>query len=350
MLQLLKAGKHKDRRGIEHDLTEEIIGEIADSYNYDVHRAPILENHDETKDNFGLIKTAIRKADELWGEPWRVVQEFAERVNSGRRAAISVALYHPDDPANPVKGKWGLRHVAFPQVPSIKGMAEPQFAEADPYDICIEFGGSAFGNWMDTSIASAFRGLREFLVGQYSAEEIDKFLPGYLIESLIVEASKEKPEEQAMSLTYGEAMTEEEHQRAQALDDREKAVAKREKELLEAQFSERLDTLIHKQGKVTPGEKPMALAMMMRLAETDNAALEFSEGDQQKSISPVEAYYKSLETRVPIVEFKESSAGDEPVNTQDSSEIARRIGELVRKKKAEGEEISFAEAARQLGI
>lgn len=65
-------------------------------------------------------------------------------VRSGAYRYVSAAFHRPGDPANPVPGAWYLRHIGFlgATAPAVKGMASPQFCEADVAPICFaEFDG-----------------------------------------------------------------------------------------------------------------------------------------------------------------------------------------------------------------
>jgi len=164
MLEIFKVGKHKDNRGIERDYTSAMVNEILESYDFRNHRAPILATHNENQPNKGLIAGLKRIGDRLFGIPYQVMPEFKESVNKGEWPAISPRLYHPDDPSNPRPGKWGLRHVAFVQIPAIKGMEMPEFSEHPDWDVEFCFSEISFSGWMDSAIATIFRNMRDWFI------------------------------------------------------------------------------------------------------------------------------------------------------------------------------------------
>ncbi|WP_019500837.1 hypothetical protein [Pseudanabaena sp. PCC 6802] len=356
MLEIIRAGKHVDSRGVERTFTAADIQEMAATYDRNRHEAPILIGHDESKPNQGLVKAVFAVGEKLYALPHRVVTEFAEAVNAGRYPKLSARLYAPSDKANPVPGKWGIRHLAAVQIPGVKGMESPSFTEGEEEEVCIEFGEISFSGWMDSAIAQAMSGVRDFMIEEKGVEVAEKFLPRHLIEAMIAAPIQEKAAMTGvMEQSYSEVtMTAEEEARKQELDARKQeleawaaALAKREKDLKTIEFSEFFDKLSNA-GKVTPGEKPALLATMQALA--DSQPVEFGEGGDRKSESPLDLFKKSLENRAAIVEFKESSAGQEQVDASDAEAIARKITEHRNKRKAEGIEISFAEAARELKI
>lgn len=352
MLQIFTAGKQTDNRGVTRDYPVDILHEIANSYDFKKHRAPILTGHNENQPNKGLIASLKVLGDKLFAIPRNVLPEFKESVNREEWAGVSPRLYHPDDPANPNPGKWGLRHLAFLQIPAVKGMALPEFSEHPDWDVEFCFGEISFSGWMDSAIATVFRNFRDWLIEEKGLEAADKIIPGYLIESLIVEPIYERMEENK-PLNYGENnVTEEElNRRIAEVEAREAAIAQREHQAkVRTEFSEWIEPLIAA-GKVLPAEKAQLVATMVALS--GDAKVEFGEGDDAQSLSLVDAFKKSLEARAKIIEYTEqgkSTERDVLANSgQADPRFAMRIRAEVEKAKADGLEISYTEAAEKLG-
>lgn len=355
MIEIFKAGNHKGK-----EYSEDVVKEIAETYDRRRHEAPFLVNHDETQPNQGLVKAVIAFGDRLFAIPHKVVTEFAESVNSGRLPRMSVRLYHPNDPLNPVQGKWGLRHVAAVQIPAVKGMEEPTFSEdaddllecfSEPIDSKFEdpksFKSLEFMDWDDMAQAEQWQRMRDWFISKFNLETADQVIPIQFIDSLKISAAQDdmvyapKPE---MQMDYSEGKTVDLEQREAAVAEREAKVLQREAELTKTEFSEYTDRLIG-EGKVLPHEKAKIVATLVTLSNASQV-VEFSEGGEDKSESLLDTYKSSLEARRKQVDFAEIPQGVDPVDGNDPQAHAELIRQRMAKAKAEGKDISFSEAQR----
>ncbi len=352
MIEIFKAGNHKGR-----EYSDQVVREIAETYDRRRHEAPFLVNHDETQPNQGLVKAVIALGDRLFAIPHKVVTEFAESVNSGRLPRMSVRLYHPEDPLNPVKGKWGLRHVAAVQIPAVKGMDEPTFSEdadllecfSEPIDSKFEdpksFKSLEFMDWDDMAQAEQWQRMRDWFISKFNLETADQVIPIQFIDSLKISAAQDdmvyapKPE---MPMDYSEGKTVDFAEKEAALALREADIAKREEELTKTEFSEYCDRLIG-DGKVFPHEKPKIVATLVKLAKSQDV-IEFSEGGEDKSESLLDTYKASLEARIKRVDFAEIPKGIDPVNVNNGDEIGAKAIEFMEAQKAKGKTVSPIDA------
>jgi hypothetical protein len=264
LLEIFRAGKHRDSNGTDREFTESDLAQIAQTYDPVIYRAPILKNHDETQPNVGLISGVAKLGDRLFALPYKVDEAFAQQVNQGRYPAVSVALYHPNDPSNPKPGNWGLRHLGFPQIPAVKGMKAPSFAENPDHDVTINF------------------------------EEVMPYEP------TPVEITEQKTEIKEDTSD----MTETLEQREARLNEREKLLQEKEAQiesdraaLQEAQFNEFIKA---NSTKIHPKEKAYILAAMKNMANM-TATVTFGEA----SLTPLQAFQKSITERPNLVEFGE---------------------------------------------
>lgn len=138
LVEIFRSGTHIDSAGVERSFTEADLDQMSSSYDSAKHAAPLLVGHDESKPNMGLVDRVSRIGSSLYATAKDVSAEFKSAINDRRLPALSAALYHPEDKRNPSPGSWALRHVAAVQIPAVKGMAAPQFAEGD-LSIAIEF-------------------------------------------------------------------------------------------------------------------------------------------------------------------------------------------------------------------
>jgi hypothetical protein len=338
ILQIFQSGTRPDSNGVERTFTDDQLDEIVGSYNPAVYRAPMFEGHDESKPNKGLIGQLKRIGDSLFAVPQNIDPAFKEDVNSGKFPSVSVRFYSPTEKSNPTPGKWALRHVGFPQIPAVKGMMIPQFSEEKGGELEIEFAEKVqFMDYDCFAQAQLWRGLREFMIGKFSLEEVDKVLPNYLIDELMISATKDEiPMEIPMTdapVNYAENTAELERLRAEN--------AKLKKEQQETQFSEFLDKL---GGKVTPGEKPGLIALMTSLSGTGEVA--FSEAGATKNQSALDVFKKSLENREIKIDFNESPEAIEI--TSDPNALAKEIKDYMFAEQSKGNQVTYTQAMNHL--
>lgn len=138
LVEIFRAGTHIDSAGVERSFTEADLDQMSSSYDSAKHSAPLLVGHDESKPNMGIVDRLSRIGGSLYATAKDVSADFKSAINDRRLPALSAALYHPEDKRNPSPGSWALRHVAAVQIPAVKGMTTPQFAEGD-LSIAIEF-------------------------------------------------------------------------------------------------------------------------------------------------------------------------------------------------------------------
>ena len=355
MIQIFASGVHKGRT-----YTDQQIQEIAETYDRKRHEAPFLINHDETMPNQGLVKAVIALGGKLFAIPHKVVTEFAESVNSGRQPKISVRLYHPDDDANPVKGKWGLRHVSSIQVPAVKGMEDPTFSESseDSLKFCFsepadtKFVSSKSLEFMDCDDlvnAQLWAKMRDWMISKFSLEVADAVIPAESIDMLKISAAQEDmiyapSSEMRMNYSEGEPVDFAEKEVALAL--REAAIATRETQLTKIEFSEYCDKLIG-DGKVFPHEKNKIVATLIKLSKSADV-IEFSEGDEAKSESLLETYKGSLEARIKQIEFSEIPQGIDPIDLNDGEAIAEKAIEFAEEQASKGIFVNSVEAVNHI--
>lgn len=90
--------------------------------------------------------------------------DFVEAVKSGAYKKISVSLYGPESPNNPLPGHYYLRHVGFlgAQPPAIKGLQAVEFAENEQtLDFETDFSERDLA-YNDKALARVLRNLKNF--------------------------------------------------------------------------------------------------------------------------------------------------------------------------------------------
>lgn len=282
LVEIFRAGTHLDSAGVSRSFTEADLDQMASSYDPAKHAAPLLVGHDESRANMGLVDRVARIGSSLYAQARDVSAEFKAAVNQRRLPALSAALYHPDDQRNPSPGNWALRHVAAVQIPAVKGMAAPQFAEGD-LSVAIEFSEPVF----------------------FSQPEVE-------------------PVTQTQTDTT-------------ALEQRETALAVREALIDKAEFANFTEALL-KDGKQFSQDQ--AVAIFLGLPKTGTIA--FSETEKPNPRDAFKAFLKGLPK---TVEFAEKAGGSGPeVGTIDVHQIAAKAQKYKAEQAAIGIEIGYSEA------
>lgn len=344
------------------------------------HEAPLVVGH-PTHDMpaYGWVQRLQCAEAGLLAVPQQVNPEFAEMVQAGAFKKISASFYAPTAPGNPVPGVYYLRHVGFlgAQAPAIKGLATPQlasFAEA-------EEGVITFSEWEDVTVAGLFRRLREWLIGKHGAEEADRVLPQYEVQSLEQSARDELRQEQSEAVEAVEAAPAFAQAPAPAptptptaplenlATSEEKARLEQENQRLRAQLASQQQAQQHAanvafcenlqaQGRLLPAYQEVVLATLDHFA-AQAAPLEFGEGEAR---APLAEGFKKLLAELPVqVQFGEAAtaaraAAGQPMGVVDFAApdgyaVDASSAALLRKARAwqaqHGGELSQALAAVQ---
>lgn len=132
-LNIFRGGEQTSQSGMTRHFKEGDLDQVVDSYNPLSHLAPLIRGHDEKDDgapSSGWVKKVERKGLDLFAHV--ALTGFGQQnLEEGNFKKVSCRFYPPDDPANPVPGKLGLRHLALVTIPAVKGLHE--FSEGDAY-------------------------------------------------------------------------------------------------------------------------------------------------------------------------------------------------------------------------
>lgn len=316
-IQIFKPGKHVAMSGAALSFSESDLAATAAAYDPAKHEAPIVIGHPKHDGPaYGWVKS-LAFADGLDAEPHQVDPAFSEMVGRGAFKKISASFYSPDSPTNPVPGVYYLRHVGFlgAQPPAVKGLRNPSFAE-------IEEGVVEFAEWGDIQNASILRSLRDWIIGKFGLDEADKAIPGYAVQTVEQEASKEDTPEPAVAAApafaepqpQGDTMSDADKARLAALETENAALKAKEVAFAEADKKRVSDTRhaehaafaegLVKAGTLLPAQKDVAVATLDFMAGQETA-VEFGEGDARKPLA--DAFKDLLQAMPKVVEFREVS-------------------------------------------
>jgi len=367
-LNIFRPGTHTSNEGAVIDFAEELLVQSVAAYDPEIHEAPIVIGHPRTDDPaYGWIKgLAYNEQTGVEAEPHQVNQDFADMVNGGAFKKISASFYTPDSPVNPVPGVYYLRHVGFlgAQPPAIKGMRAPSFSEGE--EGVVAFDELEFSSPYTTgTIGSLFRRLREWIISRDGVEEADKVIPDYHLQDIEDDARRELNTPAAPSPAFSETpdrstdmpMTEEELRAAQARLEADQAAfaeqqtaLKTEQEAIETEkkrqrrevnvaFAEKLV----QEGKIKPADKD-ALVTYMETLGTET--MSFGEGDAATQSSQIDWFKSFLESREPVVDFREASTEDGHANDQewDADTLQKQAVAYKERLEKEGTTVNIVQA------
>ncbi len=145
-IHIFSPGTQTSAQGITRDFTKKDLKEIADTYNPNIHEAPIRIGHDDSDrvPSWGWVKGVKLKGSDLYAEV-----EFSplmkEYVDNKLYTKVSASFYSPESKINPEPGNWSLRHVAMlgAQPPAVKGLKGFAYSEVSEMDGVLDFSVSA---------------------------------------------------------------------------------------------------------------------------------------------------------------------------------------------------------------
>lgn len=347
---IFRKGRHTASSGATLDFGEEALRAAVAAYDPTLHEAPIVVGH--PKDNapaYGWVGSMSFSEDtgEIEVDPAQVDADFAEMVSAGRFKKRSASWYLPDSPANPKPGTLYLRHVAFlgAQPPAVKGLKDVSFAEEAGTVTFSE----DYDRWAWGTMASLFRGLRDWLIADKGLDTADKLLPNYALTELDDVAKRAR--EQGMNEPAAQAAFSEDDpmkieelqaqvakltadlaaakanakpadfsEREAALAAREAKIAESEAKATRAAIEARVDAAV-KAGRLLPSQRKHAVDFAMSLADGE-AVIDFGEGDKAKKLTQREAYLAQIEASQKVVEYREVGAGGDPAAGEPDSVAA----------------------------
>ncbi len=363
-IHIFKTGKHTAMSGVSIQFSEADLIACAQAYDPAIHEAPLTVGH--PKDNapaYGWVKSLSYADGELSAERHQVDPEFAEMVQAGRFKKVSAAFYTPDSAANPVPGVYYLRHVGFlgAQPPAVKGLKQAEFADSDE-------GIVEFSEWDDVQVASLFRNLREWILGQFGADEADRVIPQSTVQALEQSAAEEldkaqtEPEMDAKDSILptafnehnpGDTMSDEDKARLAELEAENARLKQQQADFAEQQKRDKAAAThathvsfaedLVKQGRLLPVQKSLIVAMLDFMA-ADETALEFGEGEAKKPL--LDAVKSDLLGKLPkAIEFGEHYAGQASTVDQHDAEAIKKAAEAYQFSESQnGRTISSADA------
>ena len=329
-IRMLKPGTFTAMNGHTYSFSEADLRATAAAYDPTVFAAPIVKGH-PTHDApaYGRIYSAEFADGHLLGTPGKVDPAFAEEVNAGRFDNVSLSLYPPEHPSNPVPGVFYPRHLGFlgAMPPAVKGLGQVNLSEDE--EGVIRFAEMDMTEMRDPKDEkqSPFNPVNKGATrmdmkerAQFCAECKDTCCktccPNDAIsitteKGAVIDPAKccccdngctkcceaccmmEGPVRGMMVANYAE---------------QERANRKR----TNAEFVEGLV----KEGKVLPANRLATIAVLDFCTTQAGGNIEFGEGSAKKTQSPAEAFRAILSSGPKLIQFGELGGGEEPGREQ----------------------------------
>ena len=141
-IHIFSPGTQTSAQGVTREFTSGDLQQVANSYNADLHEAPIRIGHEDNDKvpSWGWVKQVKLKGEDLYAEV-----EFSplmeDYVKNGLYRKVSASFYAPESKINPDPGSWSLRHVAMlgAQPPAVKGLKGFAYAEESVDEGVLDF-------------------------------------------------------------------------------------------------------------------------------------------------------------------------------------------------------------------
>ncbi len=325
-MEIFRAGKQTDSSGNTQTWTEADLDEIIEATNEMKDSVPAVIGHPkENAPAFAWFEPneLFRKGKKLFARMSDITAEFGEALKRKNFKHRSIAL----------RSNKSLKHIGFfgGAPVAVKGMADFAYSEGEDLQIIkVEFGEGEFAD-MDSAfglrtVGRVFQSLRDFMIGEKGLETADQIISQFAIDNLketrvtepkVMENFKETPKEdknmdykaefEAKEIEVTTLTADLEAKTAESGEFQEKLTASeaKNKELQtsidnaasEQKASERnafVEGLINDK-KMDPADKQQTLINLEALEGKE--ALEFGEGDDKVSRTPLDNYKLSLESK-----------------------------------------------------
>lgn len=232
-IEILKAGNHVSSSGEPCSFGVNELKQVVESYDPNAFKAPLIVSHNtggkadhdivNSELAFGFPKELRLVGDRVKAVFEKISPQVVNWVREGRLLGISPSLYKPNSPSNPHPGKWSLRHIAAlgkspPAIKSLSPLAlseaiavdepsdswaialsefEPSFSEEGTVDfMCGACAAEKSENQMEAvgTMASLFRRLREWMIGEFDMATADKVVAPEILDELTAPEDDEMDE------------------------------------------------------------------------------------------------------------------------------------------------------------
>ncbi len=326
-IKIFKVGKHTSMQGVTKEYTKDMLADCVAAYNPQTHEAPLVIGHPKTEDPAMGWVDHLELSDDgyLLAYPKQIDPDFAENVNSGKHNKVSASFYLPDSSANPVPNTLYLRHVGFlgAEPPAVKGLGTVQFSENE--EGVVDFMSPTYAFEL---ISDIFRRQRDALIEELGAEEADKKMPNWVIDSLkeVVNASIAEPVQSSFSEHSDSnqqtppVKTAREIELEQQLATANASLAAQALAEQQSVASDFAESLVEA-GQLPPKVKAKAIALLVASQATDHV-VSFAEGSEISIADGLKSLLSDLPTIIEFGEHNSKKSVDPKINHPENPLVA----------------------------
>jgi len=329
-IPIFRTGVHTDSNGNTETWTEKRLDRIVELYDPAKHEAPLVIGHPKTNSPaWGWTEALKREGQILYAKVKDLAPEFVEMLRRKMFKKRSISLY-PDG---------SLRHIGFlgAKPPAVKGLPDiPDFGDGG--GLTIEF--EEIDKPVDRRKKRKEVRIMKFfdwLKGK-AAEEgvVIEDIPQSFSES-DVKARIEAEVEERLKAKAAEFSEKEE-----VLKKKEEALEKEKDKARKKAISDFCEDL-KKKGILVPAMEKFGMGLRNFLEQISSieTPVEFSEGDEKKTQTPLEFMQAFLSSLPKAIEFGEVAGDDRDIGTGNAAE---KMARLVNQKLSDNNKLSYAQA------
>jgi len=333
-IEIFRAG---DYRGVNKGLiTREDLDRVVRNYDPTYHEAPATIGHPaDDKPAYGWIESLAVDGDKLLAREKQVDPKFDEARKAGRFKKRSAAFYCDAD-----GNITGLRHVAYlgAQPPEVKGLQDLSFNDHGSKFIEVDFGEDEQVAAEKTVPEQIKEGVKTFFAEMFGGSAQPKTFSEDDAKRIATEAAT------AAAAPLQTKVTELENQ----LKTQTAKFAERETAIAGGEIKQRAINAIAKlktAAKWIPAFEKMGLGLVFEELAKSTATVEFGEGAEKKTVTPLETLVLFLEGLPKIIPGGRVVDGASAGNRKNSSGDPLTDAARARQKE---KKISFSEALSEI--
>jgi len=324
-ISIFSVGKHTSMNGEEIEFKEDTLKAIVNSYNKNLHHAPIVVGHPKTDSPaYGWVSSLEYQDGLIWANVEHVNKDFEAMVRSGAYKKRSASFYPPNVKNNPVPSSFYLKHVGFlgGVPPAVKGLPDIHFSQDDE-DICFDF--------TEDNEESILKGLLSQLKRWINFNEREN--PCVIPEEIIDDVIKNQEKENTMSIEELKIMQQRLEEAEKKAEEAERQLKNFSEESRKDKINEKVEQLI-KKGCLAPAQKTKAVQFALAQSTTHQS---FDFGQHILNSSAEDLFFDLLESMPRVVEFNEL-ASEKGVSIDNDVSYQERIEELTEEFQSQGME------------
>lgn len=344
--EIFRAGKHTDSKGQEQEFTAADLQSVVE--NFKPKQSPLVIGHPEKDDPAWGWASALKiEGDTLFAQADDVAVEFAEAVENKRYPNRSVRLVKTDN-------GFALGHIGFlgAKPPALGGMAWQFAASESATEFEFNLDEKIQVLTIDTghAVVRMFRKIKAFFIERHGAEEADRMMPDWEIDSVATQVAVTGEE------LWQERLKKQETEFAAKQSETEALVTTLQNQLKEAQqtnqtlsFAAALQDANQFVASLNAGKGPRLLnttgvaEFMASLDSAETATFEFAAADGAKTQAQAQWFREFLQALPEQVDLTKEY--EKPVLADlSATELGKLASDYQQAQEKEGVHISLSTA------